>query len=479
MAEGRGEVPKGSPHVTATTERTTPTNAAPTPPDVLDYETTYVSKRPGSQRLYQEALQVFPSGVTHDNRFLQPFPLYCTHATGSRKWDVDGNEYIDFISGHGALLLGHSHPDVIRAVVEQMPRGTHLGAGHEQEIRWGQLVQQLVPSAERLKFTGSGTEATQLAMRLARSFTGKTRIVKFEGHFHGWHDYATAAVDPPYDIPSSSGVPAEILSTMRVLPSDLAAVGAALDQQDVAAVIVEPTGGAWGTLPLDKDFCLALRRLTRENGVLLIFDEVITGFRCSPGGAQVAYGMTGEDMPDLTTMAKILAGGLPGGAVAGRTDVMSILDFDGARPGWNRGGRIAHPGTFNGNPLSAAAGIACLELVAQGQVHQHVNRLGDTLRAGLNQAAQPFGLEGCAYGTYSMFHISLDRALLSTDGSERSYVKGRAPSDAKLRRAMLVQGIDLMGTGGMLSLAHTDADVTRCIEAFANSLTALSQEGTI
>src|SRR5215217_1403869 len=133
-----------------------------------------------------------------------------------------------------------------------MPRGTHLGAGHEQEIRWAQLVQQLVPSAQRVKFTGSGTEATQLAIRLARSFTGKSRILKFEGHFHGWHDYATAAVDPPYEIPSSSGVPAEILKTMRVLPADIGAVRDALEQGDVAAVILEPTGGSWGTLPLDK-----------------------------------------------------------------------------------------------------------------------------------------------------------------------------------------------------------------------------------
>jgi glutamate-1-semialdehyde 2,1-aminomutase len=446
-----------------------------TPADVLDYERTYVERRAGSRRLYREATGVFPSGVTHDNRFLQPFPIYCTHGQGARKWDVDGNEYVDYVGGHGALLLGHAHPDVVRAVQEQMPRGTHLGAGHELEVRWGQLVQRLVPSAERVKFTASGTEATHLAIRLARSFTQKTRVVKFEGHFHGWHDYATAAVDPPYDVPTSSGVPAEALATMRVLPADPAAVEQALAAGDVAAVILEPTGGAWGTLPVDEAFCRELRRLTQAHGALLIFDEVITGFRCSPGGAQAAYGIT----PDLTTMAKILAGGLPGGGVAGRADVMSILEFDAERPGWNRGGRIAHPGTFNGNPLSAAAGIACLEVVARGEVHRHVNALAEQLRRGMNEAARPFGLDGCTYGTFSMFHVSLDRSLLDASGGPRRYAKSKSAADAKLRRAMLVQGIDLMGTGGMLSLAHTAADVEKTVTAFGHALAALAHEGVL
>ena len=446
------------------------------PQHVLDYERTYVETHQGSQRLYEQAVGVFPSGVTHDNRFVQPFPLYCNRAEGARKWDVDGNEYVDYLVGHGALLLGHSHPAVVKAVQEQMPRGTHYGAGHELEVRWGQLVQELVPSAERVKFTASGTEATHLALRLARSFTGKTKIVKFEGHFHGWHDYATAAVEPPYEIPTSSGVPAETLATMKVLRTNLAAVEAALAEGDVAGVILEPTGGSWGTLPVDEPFCRALRELTERTGTLLIFDEVITGFRCSPGGAQSAYGIT----PDMTTMAKIVAGGLPGGAVAGRADIMGVLEFDGARPGWNRGGRISHPGTFNGNPLSAAAGIACLEIVAKGEVHRHVNTLAERLRRGFNAAARPFGLDGCTYGTFSMFHISLDRDLLPSEpGGTRQYVKSKGSAEAKLRRALLVQGIDLMGAGGMLSLAHTETDVDNAIAAFGNALAALEHEGAL
>ncbi len=451
-----------------------PTTASSTvPSEVMDYERTYAETRPGSQRLYEEATGVFPSGVTHDNRYLQPFPVYCNRAAGAYKWDVDGHRYIDYLVGHGALLLGHSHPDVVRALAEQLPRGTHYGASHELEIRWGQLVQRLIPSAGRVKFVASGTEATHLAVRLARSFTGKDVIVKFEGHFHGWHDSMTAAVEPPYDVPSSSGVPSNVLATMRVLPADLERVQQALEPGDVAAVIVEPTGASWGSMPLEQSFLHGLRRLTQERGVLLIFDEVITGFRCAPGGVQGAFGIT----PDLTTLAKVLAGGLPGGAVTGRVDVMDILRF-GDEPGWNRGGRIAHPGTFNANPLSAVAGIACLEIVAKGEVHPYVNRLAERLRAGCNAAGARYGLQGCAYGTFSMVHLTLDRTLLQAQGGPR-YVKSKDGRIAKLRKAMLVQGVDLMGAGGMLSLAHTDEDVDLTIEAFANALAALDAEGVL
>ena len=446
---------------------------AAVPQDVLDYERTYVERNPGSQRLYQEALDIFPSGVTHDNRYMRPFPIYVNRAEGAYKWDVDGHRYIDYLVGHGALLLGHSHPAVVKAVQEQMAKGTHYGASHEMEIRWGQLVQRLIPSAERVRFVNSGTEATQMAIRLARSFTGKKTIVKFEGHFHGWHDYMTAAVEPPYEIPEASGIPEEVLATMRVLPPDLDAVARALKQGDVAAVILEPTGASWGTIPVDEAFCHGLRQLTQDTDTLLIFDEVITGFRCSPGGAQTAYGIT----PDLTTLAKILAGGLPGGAVTGRKDVLDLLSF-GDDPGWNRGRRIAHHGTYNANPLSAAAGIAALEIVAQGEVHRHVNRLAERLRAGMNEVARKFDVDGCAYGTFSMIHTCLDREILHAPGGPR-YVKGKDARTGKLQRAMLVQGVHLMGGGAMLSSAHTEADVDHTVDAFGNALAALDREGAL
>src|SRR5919198_5622786 len=220
----------------------------------------YRARTGGSAALYERARKVLPSGITHDARYLDPYSIHVAKAKGPRKWDVDGNEYVDYFGGHGALLLGHSHPAVTAAVVEQAGKGSHYGAGHELEILWGELVRQIVPSAERVKFTSSGTEATLMAMRLARAFTGKSIIVKMQGHFHGWHDYATIAMSPPYDEPISRGIPAEIQRTMRAVPpGDIAALEAALAPGDVAAVILLCN-------QLGTEFLSQVRDLTRRLG---------------------------------------------------------------------------------------------------------------------------------------------------------------------------------------------------------------------
>jgi glutamate-1-semialdehyde 2,1-aminomutase len=426
--------------------------------------------------LYREAQQVFPSGVTHDNRYFQPFPVAVARAEGAYKWDVDGYRYIDYGVGHGALLLGHGHKAIVAAVTQQLERGTHYAASHELELRWAQLVQRLIPSAERVKFVNSGTEATHMAIRLARAFTGRTKVLKFAGHFHGWHDAVTIGVDQPYDVPTSVGVPEETLRTVEVCrQGDEVAVAQALDRREIAAVILEPTGGSWGTLPLDPSFLHTLRRQTRATETLLIFDEVITGFRCSPGGAQAAFGVT----PDITTLAKILAGGLPGGAVGGRSDVMELLSFRD-EPGWNRRKRVAHPGTFNGNPLSAAAGVAALGIVETGAPHAYVHALGTRLRASLNGVAKEFDLAGCVYGDFSMFHILPARARLHSGphgGLEPGKIKDAKPGlDSRLRMAMLTQGVDMSG-GGMLTTAHSDTDLDQTADAFRWSLRQLEREG--
>lgn len=443
------------------------------PEDIRDYETAFVRDRPGSRDLYERAGEVFPSGVTHDARYLSPFPLYMRDAAGAYKWDVDGHRYIDYAMGHGALLFGHAHPSLVAAVQGQVARGTHFGAAHELEIEWGEWVKRLVPSAEKVRFTASGTEATHMAIRLARSYTGRTRILKFEGHFHGWHDAVTAAVEPPYDVPSSSGVPEAVLDAVVVLAPDLEKVEAVLSASDIAAVIVEPTGAAWGALPLTGDFLQGLREVTRATGTILIMDEVITGFRCAPGGAQQEYGI----MPDLTTLAKVLAGGLPGGAVCGSTEIMDIMRF-GDNVAWNRGRRIAHPGTYNGNPVSAAAGIAALALCEDGTAQSHANAMATRLRDGMNEVAGAYDLRGCTYGTHSMFHLILDRARLHAEGGP-VYVKGRDPRVTRLRKAMIVQGVDLFSTGGMTSAVHTAADIDFTVGAFARALAALHDDGTL
>ena len=200
----------------------------------------YVRRTSRARELYARAERVIPSGITHDTRYMEPHPIYVERAAGPRKWDVDGNEYVDYVMGHGALLLGHNHPTVLAATSEQIGRGTHYGACHDLEVRWAELVNQIVPSAEKVKFVNSGTEATLMAMRLARAYTGKSKIIKIDGHFHGWHDYATVAMKPPYDVPDSAGVPKAAADTILHVPfQDVEAVRQALDSDpDVAALIL-------------------------------------------------------------------------------------------------------------------------------------------------------------------------------------------------------------------------------------------------
>jgi glutamate-1-semialdehyde 2,1-aminomutase len=286
--------------------------------------------------------------------------------------------------------------------------------------------------------------------------------VKFKGHFHGWHDYATAAVQPPFDVPMSSGVPGETLSTVLVAePNDIASVRSLLDQHDVAAVILEPGGGSNSVVPTRPEFLKQLRGLTRERGVVLIFDEVISGFRFAPGGAQEHYGV----VPDMTTMAKILAGGLPGGAVGGRQEILDILSMKTDPPDWNRGRRIAHPGTFNANPLSSAAGVACLEIVATGEPHRVANRLGGELRRGFNEC--------------SVFHVALGLTADDVAKGDPSQLMQARPVGAKLRKAMLLEGVDLMRTGGFVSGVHTESDVAFMVEAFDRAIARMQEEGAL
>ena len=335
----------------------------------------YRARFPGSQVLYERAKDLMPSGINHDVRRIDPFPVYIERALGARKWDVDGNELIDYAVGHGGLILGHNHPVVLRAMLEQAAKVTHASAPTPNEVRWAELVTQLVPCAEKVRFVLSGTEATMLAMRLVRAYTGKTMIVKVDGHFHGWHDYALAHFLPPFDVPSSSGIPEEARGTLRPVPlDDLDAMERALAVGDVAGVILEADGPVVGTVPVREGYLKGVRELTRRYDVPLIFDEVVTGFRLSPGGAQQYFGVT----PDLATYAKIIGGGAPSGAVAGRADIMDGLAFRDD-PDWNRRGRVAHLGTYSAYPVAAAAGSAALELLADGTVQDQTAALADRL----------------------------------------------------------------------------------------------------
>jgi glutamate-1-semialdehyde 2,1-aminomutase len=429
-----------------------------------------------SAELYQRSRRAIAGGITHDSRNFAPFPIYVDHAEGARKWDVDGNELVDHWMGHGALLLGHNYGPVKAAVAAQLEKGTHYGACHELEVAWAEQITRMIPSAEWVRFTMSGTEATMLAMRDARAFTGRELVVRFAGHFHGWHDYAMAGYQPPFDTPTSTGIPAGAAGSMLVAyPNRIESVRQLLDQHpdQVAAVILEPGGGSNGIIPTDPQFLRDLRALTSERGVVLIFDEVITGFRYTPGGAQRLYGV----MPDVTTLAKIVAGGLPGGAVVGRRDILDVQTFKGELHR-DRFERVLQQGTFNANPLSAAAGLTCLRIVEQGEATEQAYRLAKQLRAGMREAMQRRGVAGVVLGECSVFQVllgaGLDEAVATTD--VQRLMAGRGAVNT-LRKAMLLNGVDLMRSGGFTSIAHGEKELAHTLGAFDKALEMLQSEG--
>ncbi|MFQ5847294.1 MAG: aspartate aminotransferase family protein [Candidatus Methylomirabilales bacterium] len=439
----------------------------------------YLDAHPTSCKLFERARELIPGGITHDIRYLTPFPVYIERAEGTRKWAVDGQELIDYWMGHGSLFLGHLHPEVTRAVRAQLEKGTHLGACHPLEVRWAELVQQLVPSAERVRFTGSGTEATHLALRLARAATGKDKVVKFEGHFHGWHDVATVGVRPPYQAPVSRGVPEEALGQIVLCPpNDIRALEKVLGEE-VGTVILEPAGGTSGTIPTDRTFLHELRDVTRKQGVALIFDEVISGFRYAPGGAQQYYGVT----PDVTALAKILAGGMPGGAVAGQAGIMDLLAFRGDRD-WDRHQRVAHAGTYNANPLAAAAGIATLERIGDGEAQRRANRMGELLRDGMREAIARTGADVLVYGEGSVFNYFVGPGRLGLAALEpsprtdhRVLQTHNLKLHHKLRVAMILNGVDIPPFHGWISSVHSEEDIALTVRAFEKALRMLQAEG--
>jgi len=442
-------------------------------------DTLYFDAHPTSYKLFERARQLIPGGITHDIRYLTPFPVYIERAKGTRKWAADGQELIDYWMGHGALLLGHLHPEVVRAVRAQLEKGTHLGACHPLEVRWAELVHRMVPSAERVRFTGSGTESTQLALRLARAYTEKNKVLKFEGHFHGWHDFATVGVKPPYQAPVSRGVPEEALGQVLLCPpNDIRALEKALEE-GVGTVILEPAGGTSGTIPTDQAFLHELREVTRKKGVVLIFDEVISGFRFAPGGAQEYYGVT----PDLTALAKILAGGMPGGAVAGHAQIMDLIAFRGEGE-WDRHQRVSHAGTFNANPLAAAAGIVTLERIGDGDAQRRANRMGELLREGMTKAIATTGADVLVYGEASVFNylvgparLRLSLAELSSRTDHRALQTHNVTLHHKLRCAMILNGVDIPPVHGWVSAVHTEEDIALTVQAFEKALQMLHAEG--
>ena len=436
----------------------------------------YIRKNPKSAELYPRFKDVFPGGGGgHDMRVAEPFPISIARGQGIRLWDVDGNEYIDFGLGSASLLLGHSHPAVVEALVQAAPRGSQFSHPHEAELEWGERVCTLVPCADKVRFVGSGAEATMLSMRVARAYTGKEKIVRWESHYHGWHDYAMPGSLPPFDVPASTGVPRGALESVIVLPPDLDALERTLaNDNNIAGVITEGSGASYGTVPLKPGFLEGVRKLTRQYNVVMILDEVITGFRWSPGGLQQKIGLD----PDLCTMAKILTGGLPGGAVAGSDEIMRVIAQTGDSH-HDRFQRVSHGGTFNANSYAAATGNAALKIVATGEMQDTADRMAERLRVGLREIVDRYEVAACVYGDSSTFHVYF--GARSIEGFDASTLKDQ-PLEVQnaFRQALQVRGVDLMSrTSGVLSGVHTEADIDLSLEAFDGAFKAMVDEGLV
>jgi glutamate-1-semialdehyde 2,1-aminomutase len=454
----------------------------PSDRDNRDTSLAYTEAFPEWQQLSRRAGRVLAAGAMHDSQLLGPIEPFFDRAQGPYKWSGE-RRFVDYWSGHGSLLMGHAFPPVVDAVMQQMQRGSHFGGMHENVLRWAELVCELVPSAERVRFTSSGTEATLLALRVARAFTARRWVLKFQGHFHGWHDEVMAGTVPP----ESSGINAGTLAHVAVRHTeDMDAVADFLARELVAAVILEPGGAAGGMQPWSRDFLHALREVTRRHGTLLIFDEVISGFRYGAGGIQSLCGVT----PDLTVLGKILTGGLPGAAVVGRADVMAVFG-NGVQIG-DRRVRVPHTGTFNGNPVSAAAGVAMLEHVRDGASQEAARRAAARLRAGVDAAAEAAGLDArMSTHDSSIFHMELghmDRighpsgtagtpGAPAATGAPQSLLFGKHRERyAALRRALLIEGVDCHPLHGWVSAVHDDEAIELTVSAFARAFTRLAAD---
>jgi glutamate-1-semialdehyde 2,1-aminomutase len=419
----------------------------------------YRSARPDS-RAWQQGVNPLAGGSGHDSWRLEPYPVVFERAQGIYKWDVDGRRYLDLWMGHGALLFGNAHPAVVAAVARQMEQGQHPGGVHRLHFAWAERIRDYFPACEQLRFTASGSEATQLALRIARVATGRGRIVRVDGHFHGWFDDCLARMLPAARAGFNPGVEDFIAI---VPPLDADAVEAELSEGDVAALILEPGGGSSGSLAWSPEYLAALRALCDRYGSLLIFDEVISGFRYHLGGVQAMSGVR----PDLTLLAKIAAGGMPGALVGGSAALMALFDSQ----------RLIHSGTFNGCPITAAAALATLELIGAGEPLARANEAAAALTRAINAAASAAGVDVGAYAQSSIFHLVIgahgSKVPIAPGAAAVQLAMRHAPQHRLLRMALLLEGVDCHANHGWLSALHSRTSLDEATQAFGRAFEQL------
>lgn len=414
----------------------------------------YASKTPRSKTLYERAVKVLPGGVSYGIRYFDPYPFFVARAKGSKLYDVDGNEYVDFWLGHTALILGHSSPTVVSAVKQQLENGTIFGTSHELEVDLAEQVAKMVPTAEMTRFTNSGTEANMYATRLARAITGRNKIAKFEGGWHGGYDALHVGVKYPFDVPESAGLTTGAVHDTILLPfNDLEGVKERLRQEDPASIIIEPVLGSGGGIPADAEFLKGLRELCDEKEVLLIFDEVITGFRLSPGGAQQYYHV----QPDITVFGKIIGGGFPAGAFSGRKELMRRVDSHlYERPYYS-----FHGGTFAANPITMTAGLATLKSLQDGHLLEKLNMTGRQIRERLKRIFKENNVDVQVTGESSLFNLHFTKEHVKD--ARAAFMSDRKKL-AEYELNLIANGVFLLPSHvGALSTAHSKEDEDRLL----------------
>ncbi len=423
-----------------------------------------------SQTIFQAAQALMPGGVSSPVRAFKSVggqPVVFDRVKGPYAWDVDGNRFIDYVGSWGPAICGHAHPEVITALQEALEKGTSFGAPCELENKLAEMVIDAVPSVEMVRFVNSGTEACMAVLRLMRAFTGRDKVIKFEGCYHGHADMFLVKAGSgvaTLGLPDSPGVPRSTTANTLTAPyNDLEAVKElfAENPDAISGVILEPVVGNAGFITPEPGFLEGLRELTKENGALLVFDEVMTGFRISYGGAQARFGVT----PDLTTMGKVIGGGLPVGAYGGREEIMAMVA---------PAGPMYQAGTLSGNPLAMTAGIKTLELLKQEGSYERLETATQRLLGGIIQSAKEAGLAITGSSISAMFGFYL------CEGPVRNFEEAKAADTekfGKLHRAMLERGIYLAPSAfeaGFTSLAHSDDDIDVTLKAFQESFSAIA-----
>ena len=430
-----------------------------------------------SRNLHDEAQQYTPGGLSHNARYHSPYPIYMKRARGSRLWDVDGREYIDLWMAHYDAILGHAAPEILGPVRDALANGIHIGLAIEQEVVLARRVCEVVPCADRVRFCSSGTEATMYAVRMARAFTGRNTILKITGGWHGANTDLMVDVFPPdYGVPEGRGLPPELTrATRSVTYNDIEDTARAMREAggDLAAVILEPVMGAGGMIPAEKEYLQFLREETRKSGALLIFDEVITGFRIALGGAQEHH----DILPDLTTLGKILGGGLPIGAICGRADVLDETSILRKVPKQER--VIVGGGTYSCNPLSMAGGIATIDALEamEDELYPNLERRNQTLCEGIEKAFASQNIPVTLMAPASLHAVHFTREAGHPVRSMADVLEHTFPEkQIELADRLRVHGVFELHAGA-LSAAHSDGDIETLIAAYERCAEEMAEAG--